>query len=104
MPLHQSHEQEDAEVLGVGGVIGLSVSYSIAAMVNLWPRDFYMPLSLRGRKLPMKLQQIMKVCCSKQDAIASKAPADVIIVFGNLFEDDCIELLDLNSWNCMKES
>ncbi len=91
MPLDQSHEEENAKVKGKGGVIGLTEN-----PIALQRRLICVPeLANFARRQHLQLCKglLLRLRWSKR----VESLVDVIDAFGNPFEDDCPELIVLNS-------
>ncbi len=111
IPLDQTHEQENAKVKGVGGVIGLTQN---TATLNRWmicgPEISTLFDEFEGGFSNEEEQDIQ---LHHEEGLASQKTfkkqvqdlVDAITEFGNPFlDDDCPELLILNSRNCADNS
>ena len=105
MPLDQSHEQENAKVKGKGGVIGLTENpIALQRWLICGPElancasEFE---TLVRKTTPPTLHHEATQIKMKQQV---ESLVGVIDAFGNPFEDDCPELLVLNSRDCADDS
>ena len=110
MPLDQSHEQENAKVKGKGGVIGLTENPTALERWLICGPEIAKCLSefesqtTRHETSAIHLHHEEGFAAQTKMQQQVKSLIDVINSFGNPFEDDCPELLVLNSRVCMHES
>ena len=109
MPLDQSHEQENAKVKGKGGVIGLTENPTALEQWLICGPEIAKCLSefesqtTRHETSAIHLHHEEGFAAQTKIQQQVKSLIDVINTFGNPFEDDCPELLVLNSRVCMHE-
>ena len=110
MPLDQSHEQENAKVKGKGGVIGLTENPTALERWLICGPEIAKCLSefesqtTRHETSAIHLHHEEGFAAQTKMQQQVESLIDVINTFGNPFEDDCPELLVLNSRVCMHES
>ena len=110
MPLDQSHEQENAKVKGKGGVIGLTENpIALQRWLICGPE-----LANCVSEFETSVRKTTPPTLHHEEGLATvtqikmkqqvKSLVGVIDAFGNPFEDDCPELLVLNSHDCADDS
>ena len=110
IPLYQVHEQENAKVKGKGGAIGLTENQ--VALQRWMICEPEIAKCLSEFESEGIINESIQTDCHHEEGLATqkkfqeqvKSLLSVITTFGNPFEDNCPELLVLNSRNCVHEA
>lgn len=104
IPIDQAHEQENAKVKGKGGVIGLTENPVALRRWMICGPELARCISEfeSGNEVDVDDETLLKQGFSAQLSFKKQVLSliDTINSFGNPFEDDCPELLVLNTLVC----